>query len=369
MSNLIEDTAVTPHAFQPRRLPDYHRIVLLTEGFSDPFYAKTAISLLRYRGADVVGVFDAANAGRNAGEVLSAGGMTPVVDSFAGLDADAVFLGIAMPGGQLPASWRKIILSAIENGIDIVSGTHDFLSNDVEFVRAASGSGSQLIDVRKNNERCISTGVPLRQQCLRVHTVGQDCSLGKMVVSLEVQRQLAADGHDSHFIATGQTGIMISGEGVPVDCVVSDFVNGATEALIRRNEHHDILLIEGQGSLSHPSYSAVTTGLLHGCAPQGLIYCYEVGREEVKGLEGVRLLPHETLIPMYEAMGGLRQPCQVIGIAMNSRNVSEPESDQERSRMERQFGLPVCDVYRQGAATLASAVLKLQSDLSLSTRP
>ena len=363
MKTLVKDVPIAALSRQQRTLNDYRRIVVLTEGFSDPFYAKTAISLLRYRGKHVVGVFDSANAGRNAGELLSVGGMTPVVDALDGLNADAVFLGIAAPGGRLPTSWRGIILGAIGKGIDVVSGTHDFLSDDPEFVQAASLSGAQLIDVRKNNQRCISTGVPLREQCLRVHTVGQDCSLGKMVVSLEVQQQLSSDGYDAHFIATGQTGIMISGEGVPVDCVVSDFVNGATEALIRRNEHHDILLIEGQGSLSHPSYSAVTTGLLHGCAPQALIYCYELGRREVKGLNGVNLVPHETLIPMYEAMGGLRHPCKVIGIAMNSRNATEEQADQERSRMENQFGLPVCDVYRHGATTLASATLKIRSEL------
>ena len=369
MNVVVEDVLDTAESRQPKSLRDYHRIVLLTEGFSDPFYAKTAMSLLRYRGEDVVAVYDAANAGRNAGDLLSVGGKTPIVDSFDGLHADALFLGIAAPGGRLPTSWRKIIMSVVEAGMDVVSGNHDFLSDDAQFVKAASNSGANLIDVRKNNHRSISTGVPLRPQCLRIHTVGQDCSLGKMVVALEVQRHLAAEGHDAQFIATGQTGIMILGQGIPVDCVVSDFVNGATEALIRQNEQHDILLVEGQGSLAHPSYSAVTTGLLHGCAPQGLIYCYEVGRREVKGLDGVPLIPHQKLIPMYEAMAGLRHPCRVIGIAINGRNVSEAEAEQERSGMAEQFGLPVCDVYRHGAAALASAVLQLRSDLSISTAP
>ena len=220
-----------------------------------------------------------------------------------------------------------------------------------------------MIDVRRNNEHVTSTGKGFRSGCLRIHTVGQDCSLGKMVVSLEVQRELANRGVDAQFVATGQTGIMISGDGVPIDCVVSDFVNGAAEALVRRNEHHDILLIEGQGSISHPSFSAVTMGLLHGCAPDGLIYCYEVGRKTVKGLENVPLLPHRTLIDAYEANASLRHPARVIGIAINSRNITSQEATSERQRIEAEFGLPVCDVYLDGASVLADAVIDLQRRL------
>lgn len=353
----------TPASQTRPDLRGYRRIAVLTEGLSTPFYAKTAMSLLRYRGSDVIAVLDSTAAGVTAGELFGVGAEIPVVASLEGLEADALFLGTAVAGGKLPPNWRAILREAIARGLDIVSGNHEFLVNDAEFVAAAEKSGSQLIDVRKNSECSTSTGEPFRQQCLRIHTVGQDCSLGKMVVSLEVQRELASWGLDAEFVATGQTGIMISGNGVPVDCVVSDFVNGAVEALIRRHEQHDILLVEGQGSISHPSFSAVTTGLLHGCAPDGLIYCYEVGRRHVKGLDQVPLLPHRTMIDAYTTVASLRQPTQVIGIAMNSRNLSPEEAAQERIRIEDEFGLPVCDVYRNGAAPLADAVVRLRKEL------
>ena len=138
----------------------------------------------------------------------------------------------------------------------------------------------------------------------------------------------------------------------------------AAESLVRRNEQHDVLLVEGQGCISHPSFSAVTLGLLHGCAPHGLIFCYEVGRDEVKGLDNIPLRPNRELIAAYELAASLRHPCQVIGIAMNGRNVTAEELADERKRIEDEFGLPVCDVYRDGPAVLADAVVKLQQELS-----
>lgn len=358
----------------PASLKEYHAIAILTDGFSTPFLAKTAISILRYRTSDVAVVLDATEAGRTAQDLFGAGGNIPVVGSieqYASMGKlheaplptiDALFIGIAPPGGNLPAPWRVIVLDAINRGIDIVSGLHDFLSEDAEFQQKARQTGARIIDVRKNRERETGKGIAFRDGCLRIHTVGHDCTVGKMVVALEVQREMERRGVDAKFIATGQTGIMISGEGVPVDCVVSDFVNGAVENLVRRHQQHDMLFIEGQGCIAHPSFSAVTLGLLHGCAPDGLIFCYEVGRTMVKGLDGVPLLPHRDLIKAYEANASLRHPARVIGIAMNSRHVSDAQADAERAGVAEEFGLPVCDVYRDGAGVLADAVSKLRKD-------
>lgn len=356
-------------------LKDYHNIALLTDGFSTPLLAKTATSLLRYRADDVAVVLDANEVGRTAEEVFGVGGGIPVVGSMNDFaitmaehssetaDVDALFIGIAPPGGNLPSQWRAIVLDALERGIDIVSGLHDFLCEDAEFSEKARESGCRIIDVRKNNERELAKCDAFREGCLRIHTVGQDCSVGKMVVALEVQREMSQRGIDAGFVATGQTGIMICGDGVPIDCVVSDFVNGAAESLVKRYEEREVLMIEGQGCISHPSFSAVTLGLLHGCAPDGLIFCYEVGRTMVKGLDGIPLLPNRTLIETYEAMASLRHPCRVIGIAMNSRNVSDAEAEAERIRIADEFDLPVCDVYRDGAAVLANAVSDLQREV------
>ena len=347
---------------QPSGLQSYNRIVLLTDGYSTPFLAKTAISLLRYRPNDIAAVLDRTLTGKDVVDVFGTGTGVPIVDCLPS-DADSVFIGIAPPGGKLPETWRTIVCDALQRGMDVVSGLHDFLSDDSEFSALATEHGCQLIDVRRNTEKETATAAPFREDCLRIHTVGHDCSVGKMVTTLEVQRELLRRDQDAAFVATGQTGIMISGTGVPIDCVVADFVNGAAESLVRRNEDHDILLIEGQGCISHPSFSAVTLGLLHGSAPHGLIYCYEVGREEVKGLDGVPLLSMRRLIDAYETAGSLRHPCKVIGISMNSRNVSEAEAHDEKQRVSSEFGLPVCDVYRDSAIPLADAVIGLRQEL------
>ncbi len=344
------------------KLKNYRHIVLLTDGYSTPFLAKTAISLLRYRGNDIAAVLDVELAGQDAREVFGTGDGIPIVDSIIP-EADSIFIGIAPPGGELPKIWRPILKQAIERGIDIVSGLHDFLGDDSEFATLAAASGSQLIDVRRNTEKVTATAVPFREGCLRIHTVGQDCTVGKMVTTLEIERELRRRERDAQFLASGQTGIMITGEGVPIDCVVADFINGSAEALVRRNEQHDILLIEGQGCIAHPSFSAVTLGLLHGSAPHGLIYCYEATREEVKGLENVPLLSTKRLIEAYEMAGALRHPCKVIGIAMNGRKLSADAAAVERERVSAELGLPVCDVFRDGAAPLADAVERLGKEL------
>ncbi len=341
-------------------------MVVLTEGRTTPFYAKTAMSLVKYRSSEVLALLDSTQAGQTAGKLLGLGGDIPVVASLDDVDSpDSLVLGIAPPGGKVPPEWKSIIVEAIGRGLDIVSGLHEFLSDDAELSGLAAKHGVRIVDVRKNNEDTPSDCVEFRPGCLRIHTVGHDCTVGKMVASLEIQLALVKRGIDAHFVATGQTGIMVSGEGCPIDCVVSDFVNGAAERLVLRSQHHDVLLIEGQGSVVHPRFSGVTLGLLHGSAPQGLILCYEVGRETVKGLDHVRLEPLAKLRDIYETIGSVRYPCKVIGVAMNSRRVDEDAAERERVRVEAELGLPACDVYRHGPDVLVDAVLALREELGL----
>jgi uncharacterized NAD-dependent epimerase/dehydratase family protein len=357
-----DPASATSHA--GAALPPCRRMVILTEGASTPYVAKTAISLLRYRGADVIAVLDSTQAGKTCQQLFATGGDIPVVSSLAETSqADSLVIGIAPAGGKLPQSWRSVILDAIQRGLHIVSGLHDFLQNDVEFRDLARKHDVRLVDVRRNDEHTTSAALDFRAGCLRIHTVGHDCSVGKMVTALEVDRGLRERGLDALFLATGQTGIMISGDGTPIDCVVGDFISGAAERLVARHQEHDYLLIEGQGSLAHPLFSAVTLGLLHGCAPDGLILCYEAGRDKVKGLDHVPTLPLEHLRTIYESVASLRHPARVIGIAMNSRGLSAAEAARERQRVADELQLPVCDVYRDGADPLVEAVIRLRREL------
>ena len=156
---------------------------------------------------------------------------------------------------------------------------------------------------------------------------------------------------------------MIAGEGVPVDCVVSDFVNGAIEELVKKNEQHDFLLIEGQGSITHPAYSAVTLGLLHGCAPDGLVFCYEAGRTQVKGFNNIDIPPMKAQVLACEMNANFRHPCKTIGIAVNTANMSEKDALTEIARTEQTYGLPTCDVYRTGADKLVNACIALRKEI------
>ncbi len=340
------------------------RLVILTDGHSEPLTAKTACSVIRYCPEDVVAVFDRQTVGRTAGDVLGVGGAIPVIGDLADAPtATSLMIGIAPSGGKIPTAWREIILQAIDRRMNIVSGLHTFLVDDPEFAAAAAEQGVELIDVRRNQERDVATREGIREDCLRIHTVGNDCSVGKMVTSIEVVRGLTQRGSDAQFVATGQTGIMISGAGCPVDRVVSDFVSGAVEKLLRENQDHDVLLIEGQGSLAHPKYSCVTLGLLHGCLPHGLIMCYEAGRQSVHGMDSVSLASLSHLKSVYETMANLMQPCRLIGVSMNSRILTAGQAEDERRRVRDELGVPVCDVFRHGPDDLVQAVLDLQTEL------
>lgn len=366
-------------------------LAILTQGYSDPLAAKTAVSLLRYRGAEVVGLIDSDTAGRTTGDVLGFGGETPIVATLGELiqqhgQPDELIVGVAPAGGKLPPAMRSVLIDAAGRGIDLTAGLHQFLCDDPQIVAAAKRGGATLRDVRKNDEHDVADRKDLRPGCLKIHTVGQDCSCGKMVASAELALGLQAAGQDAKFVATGQTGILIapginaglppetmtaeeradaSGGGSPIDCVVADFINGAAERLIKRNQHHDILVIEGQATLVHPSYSSVTYGLLHGTLPDGLVLCYEAQRPHLHGRPHIPLTPLSIIKKLYEHVANLEQPCKFIGVAMNSRRLKDDAAvEEERKRVEEELELPVCDVYREGPGVLVEAAVTLKREMT-----
>jgi uncharacterized NAD-dependent epimerase/dehydratase family protein len=342
------------------------RMAILTDGFNDAYTAKTAICLLRYRPEEVVAVFDRQSAGKNCQAVFSVGGAIPCVNTLDdATGANTLVIGIAPPGGKIPPHWRPIILEAIARKMTVVSGLHDFLHDDPEFCQAAVREGAQLIDVRDNNERDVAQRIGIREDCLRIHTIANDCSCGKMVTSVEITMGLNRAGVDATFVATGQTGILVAGDGCPIDRVISDFVAGAAEKLVLANQHHEVIVVEGQGSLFHPRYSCVTLGLLHGLMPDGLILCYEMGRKNTMAMENVALPSLEKVIEFYESAANIMHPCRVIGVAVNGRNYSDDAVVVECERVERLLGLPVCDVIRHGPQKLVEAVINLQQKRQL----
>ena len=333
-------------------------IIILTEGQTNPRTAKTASCMIRYSKDPIVALIDSTQIGQTAQSLLGIGGDIPVVASLDDApSANVLLLGTAPPGGKVPPPWRAIVLDAISRGMDVTSGLHEFLTDDEEFTSAAAQHDVKLSDIRKNDESDVASCQGIREDCLRILTVGQDCSVGKMLTTVELARALNRTGQDTQFIATGQTGIMIAGDGCPIDRVIADFVSGAVEKLIKRHQHHNILMIEGQGSLVHPSYSGVSLGLLHGAMPHALIMCCEIGRETFTGLDHIRVPSLSKIIELNETMGGVFQPCPVIGISMNSCHVSPLEAERHRKRFRAEFGVPVCDVVRHGSDELVQAIV------------
>jgi uncharacterized NAD-dependent epimerase/dehydratase family protein len=337
-------------------------MIVLTDGYRDPHTAKTAICVIRYRPEEVVAVLDRQGAGRTAGQWLGVGRDIPVVAAVADAPgANALLVGIAPPGGKLPPHWRPILLEALHRRLTVISGLHEFLADDAELSRAAAKAGAELIDLRRNDERDVADRQGIRPECLRIHTVGNDCSCGKMVAAVELSRGLVRAGVDAAFVATGQTGILVAGSGCPIDRVIADFLSGAAEKLVLANQHHDVIVVEGQGSLFHPRYSGVTLGLLHGLMPHGLVLCYEMGRTAVAGMESVPLASLEEVVAFYEAAANLMHPCRVIGVAVNGQRFPcDADVAAECARVGQALGLPACDVLRQGPDKLVQAVLELK---------
>jgi uncharacterized NAD-dependent epimerase/dehydratase family protein len=342
------------------------RIVILTEGKSTPYEAKTATGILRYRLRDVAAILDSTRAGRKAGEVLGVGGDVPFIARLAeARDADTLLIGIAPAGGDLPQSWRALVREAIERGMSIVSGLHFFVGDDPEFRELAARRGVEIHDLRKPAASItVAKDQARRLRTHRVHTVGHDCSVGKMVASLEITRALRERGRRAEFVATGQTGILIAGRGVPVDHVLSDFVAGAIEAEILAHQEEEFLVVEGQGSLVHPLYSGVTLSLLHGCAPQTMVMVFDPTRATVRNTD-LPMPPLAQLIRIYEDIASLLTPSRVVAVAANTYALGADEAERAVKETEDELGIPTADVIRHGPERLAEAVLAHHRELGL----
>jgi uncharacterized NAD-dependent epimerase/dehydratase family protein len=338
------------------------RYVILAEGAFGELPSKTAMGVIAYGRDPVVAVIDSQRAGRDVADWLGPGHRAPVVATLAAAleqRPTALLIGIAPQGGKIPSAWRAIIVEAIEEGLDIVSGLHEFVSEDPEFSALAATHRVELIDHRRPPDRQeVATGRAHRPGSHVVLTVGTDCAIGKMTVALELRKAALAAGLRAVFVPTGQTGIMIEGWGVSVDRVIADFVNGTAEWLVERAEAMgDWIFVEGQGSIDHPAYSAVTLGLVHGTAPHAMVLVHQPGRPGHHGWEGPdgRGSPLKSVvqnIALYETVAGAVAPSRVAAVALNTALLSEEEARAEIERVAAETALPVDDPYRFGPQRL-----------------
>jgi uncharacterized NAD-dependent epimerase/dehydratase family protein len=345
------------------------RFLIVADGDFTPMTSKTANSVIRYLPDRTVGVLDRQQAGKTVQDVLGFGGALPIVGSMReglALGPTAVLIGIAPQGGRMPPEWRAWLAEALDHGCDLWSGLHTFLGDDPLLAEKARRHGRKIFDLRRPPaDLPIASGAAKTVEALVVLTVGTDCNVGKMTAQLQLTKQLNARGLRTRFVATGQTGIMIEGWGIAVDAVVADFIAGAAERLVLEGaKGADVILVEGQGSLNHPGYSGVTLGLLHGSCPDAMILCHQSTREYIgdyRQAAWLRIPPLTEYIRLYETIGSAVHPTKVIGISLNTYDMTEVEARQACEAAARETGLPATDPVRFDPAPLVDAIVNARA--------
>ena len=337
------------------------RYLILADGSFAPEESKTANACIRYTPDHVVGVIDASNAGRTTQQVLGFGGDIPVVatlEAGLALGPNALLIGIAPPGGQLPESWITLLARAIEHGLEIWSGLHSFVSDVPELAALAKKHGVTIHDLRRPPAKLrVANGRVRNVSATVVLTVGTDCNIGKMTTQLQLLGGLRDRGIRTNFAATGQTGILIEGRGIGVDAVIADFIAGAAEQLVLDCAvDADLVLVEGQGSIIHPSYSGVTYGLLHGSLPHAQIMCAQPSRTAINRCDWVRIPPLVDFIRMSESAAAPLRPAPVIAIALNTYDMDDDAARTAVETVQRETGLPTTDPVRFDVAPLVDAI-------------
>ncbi len=343
--------------------PKSHRIVILAEGSFGVLESKTATVLVRYLPDNVVAVIDSTKAGKYVNEVIEIGEGIPIISNLVEamrFQPTMLAIGIAPPGGELPGAWLGILHEAIGSGLHIMSGLHHFLSDDVELAALAGTNNVVLWDARKPSDNLpVATCKAADVDATVILTVGSDCRVGKMLSGIELTYAARERGFNAEFCPTGQNGIMVWGWGIAIDAVVSDFTAGAVEQIVLEGaKNHDLLIVEGQGSLVHPGYSGVTLSLLHGSLPDAMIFCHQPSREKVARYT-VPLPSLTEMIAQYEILTAPIKPAKVVGLALNCFDLSEKEAHAAIAAAEAETGLPATDIVRFGTEILVDAIQKV----------
>jgi len=276
--------------------------------------------------------------------------MTPKDAVAAG--ARSLIVGVAPVGGSFPETWVESLVEAAGSGLHIVAGMHTRLDQVPGLSEAATEAGVRLVDVRKPPPH-IPVGMGVKRPGRRLLTVGTDCAVGKKYTALAIEKEMRARKMKATFRATGQTGIMIAGEGVPIDAVVADFISGAAEMLSPANEADHWDVIEGQGSIVHPGYAGVTVGLMHGSQPDALVLCHDATRTGIDGWDGYDLPEMPTIIDHYLSAGRLTNPAvRMVGISVNTSSLDRVEGEAYLRELEDRMEMPCVDPLADGVGRI-----------------
>ena len=316
----------------------------------DITHAKTAVGIAHWRPEACVGQYRLPGSGVDLGFPE----MTPAEAAEAG--AKTLIWGVAGVGGIIPEHWTPALFEAVNAGLNICAGTHASLTKIEGLSEAAAAAGVSLIDIRKPPAD-LPVGSGRKRSGLRLMMMGTDCVVGKKFSALAIARGMNERGMNADFRATGQTGIMIAGGGMPIDAVVSDFVSGAAEVLSPDNDDDHWDVVEGQGSLFHPGYAAVTLGLLHGTQPDAYVICHEAGRKVIEAFPGYPAPTIEQLMELTHATGKLTNPgIQCVGISVNTSSLPEDERQGYLDDLSNKHGLPCVDPVATGVGPIVDYI-------------
>lgn len=327
--------------------------LILTGDITDPLYAKTGFGIVQWRPELVAGQL------RFSGCQVDLGVPDMTIDEAVQAGVRSLLIGVAPVGGVVPDSWWACIEEAAGKGLDIVCGLHLKLENYPRVAAAAKASGARLIDVRTPPAN-LPVGTGIKRRGKRVLMVGTDCAIGKKYTALALDQAMREAGFNSTFRATGQTGIMIAGEGVPIDAVVSDFISGAAELVSPENDADHWDVIEGQGSLFHPGYSGVSLGLLHGSQPDAFVLCHDASRTNVLGWEHYPLPTIRDAIDQHQLIGSRTNPdIRCVGISVITSKLPPAERLNYLEALSRETGLPCVDPLIDGCETIVERISAL----------
>jgi uncharacterized NAD-dependent epimerase/dehydratase family protein len=336
------------------------RIVILAEKKFGPLTSKMANGTIRYLNDEVVAVIDSANAGKSVETVLGFGGEIPVygtLDESFRHNPNTLLIGISPPGGKFPSTWYPIIINAIQNKLHIVSGLHEFLSEIAEFSVLAEKYRVKIIDLRKNKKpNLLARGIGRKFRSKIILTVGTHGNIGKMTATIELVKEMQERGKSADWLATGQIGILIKGKGIPLDSIKGDFISGNVESAVASADgNYEYIFVEGQGSIQHLAYSPTALGLLHGALPDAMILCHrtDIGTSEF----GVNTDDLSRMIKLHEALVSFVKPSKVIGICLNTYNLSDDKSKELIVEIQKSTGLPTTDPIKYGTKNIIDGML------------
>ncbi|MBO0820781.1 MAG: DUF1611 domain-containing protein [Nocardiopsaceae bacterium] len=335
--------------------------VLFAEDCFGVFTSKIAASVLRYRAGTCVAVIDSTKAGRTVQDILGYGGPIPVIADIAEsfpLRPEVLVIGKGLHHGELPPGWKRPLLAAVQHGLHVVNSIHFRLDSDPDLARAIRDKGVTVWETKNPPAVPLNKARVLAVDSYIIHTCGSDSNIGKKTTALQIYYGANRQGIRTGFAATGQSAMMITGNGIAIDAVPGDFMGGAVEQVVMEAaEGNEWVVVEGQGSLNHIGASGVALAILHGALPNALVFCHRLGLERTK-VWNTPLIPIPELIRMNEELTRFERPAKVAAISVNGEGLGDEEFRREAGQLESDTGLPVVDPVREGGAGRLVEILR-----------